>query len=582
MNLDWFFYDCVVLPKDAHQERLFCAGGWYGQGFSESWISEIRFRKTAASIIEKLDSEAIIAASDSEGSYGANTVDCSSKFEIFGFDGLRAVSGQLLSQLHYADEQAIKSACGPDAQRPSDAVRDPPKGEALIRASATKKSIFVLDPDKRMISNAETGVLVAQDSDSESELRFAPIKPVKESPEHHEKPIAAAPPNPTSNAARFISVAVGSLFDPLALIGYLVAGIAIRRIWEALTLAAAWAFTMEVVVTLLAGSSQLNYAFGEHLLARMFWALLFTGLVFYIANLIRRPRSSVSEQSRSASSTTEKAQASSRGGPEAIRQLLAPQAALSGRGTVAQKERSFGTLSQSFWLRVACVASVAWIGVLIILSVVSRDFDWIEGYRNEFGPASISALVGVALIFAVCLGIPWIAQAAEKNPSATPGPLKPSGFPPVDADKISPATPLHRPNSDQDARAKKALALIQKAIRNVHPERFVIPDDRALECQPQLVSLNRVLGKDDERRFSPASYEQLVMAIQKYEETGYLSQVCALALDNDILLGLITAAAYEVSLRQRQQSHDDQNKGAEIQAGAKFVLDRLNDYAKQD
>lgn len=65
-------------------------------------------------------------------------------------------------------------------------------------------------------------------------------------------------------------------------------------------------------------------------------------------------------------------------------------------------------------VRIATVASAAWLGVMIIAAQLSRSFDWFpNAYRNsyDFGPGAIVTAVGIAVIFAVCLGIPWILSA---------------------------------------------------------------------------------------------------------------------------------------------------------------------------
>lgn len=68
----------------------------------------------------------------------------------------------------------------------------------------------------------------------------------------------------------------------------------------------------------------------------------------------------------------------------------------------------------AFWIRVAIVSAAAWVGCVMIATNVRSDFHWFPyTYRNDFsfGPAANIAFLGVAVIFAVCLGIPWIAQA---------------------------------------------------------------------------------------------------------------------------------------------------------------------------
>jgi hypothetical protein len=71
--------------------------------------------------------------------------------------------------------------------------------------------------------------------------------------------------------------------------------------------------------------------------------------------------------------------------------------------------------NKSLWRRIAVIASVVWVGVLIIVSVLARTFRW-ANYRGEPDAAFVLALVGVVLIVVVCFGIPWIAAAARKAP----------------------------------------------------------------------------------------------------------------------------------------------------------------------
>jgi hypothetical protein len=57
-----------------------------------------------------------------------------------------------------------------------------------------------------------------------------------------------------------------------------------------------------------------------------------------------------------------------------------------------------------------------WVGGTIIASQIARDFRWFPYlYRNDmsFGPAAITAMVGVVLIFVVCIGAPWIADSSK-------------------------------------------------------------------------------------------------------------------------------------------------------------------------
>lgn len=66
------------------------------------------------------------------------------------------------------------------------------------------------------------------------------------------------------------------------------------------------------------------------------------------------------------------------------------------------------------WFRIAAVASVVWLGGVLICSSLARNFDFIARYSNNLGPAAFVAFVGIAVIFAICLGIPWIAAALRR------------------------------------------------------------------------------------------------------------------------------------------------------------------------
>lgn len=71
-------------------------------------------------------------------------------------------------------------------------------------------------------------------------------------------------------------------------------------------------------------------------------------------------------------------------------------------------------LTRQLATRIAVVGSAAWFGAMIIASQLARDFRWFpNAYRNnyDFGPAGITAFVGIAVIFAVCLGAVWIREA---------------------------------------------------------------------------------------------------------------------------------------------------------------------------
>jgi hypothetical protein len=75
------------------------------------------------------------------------------------------------------------------------------------------------------------------------------------------------------------------------------------------------------------------------------------------------------------------------------------------------------------WQRIALLASVAWLGAVLILSATSPNFAWF-GHTANLGPAAITAFVGTVVIVIVCLGVPWVAEAAG-NIGSSPRPWFP-------------------------------------------------------------------------------------------------------------------------------------------------------------
>lgn len=79
--------------------------------------------------------------------------------------------------------------------------------------------------------------------------------------------------------------------------------------------------------------------------------------------------------------------------------------------------------NKSFWRRIAAVASLVWIGGVVIASATNREFGWSSRtyvdwgrYGDWPGPAALTAIVGVAVIWTLCLGVPWIASARSSEP----------------------------------------------------------------------------------------------------------------------------------------------------------------------
>ena len=83
-------------------------------------------------------------------------------------------------------------------------------------------------------------------------------------------------------------------------------------------------------------------------------------------------------------------------------------------------------IMDQFWVRLGLVASAIWLALIFMISsgdAGSRhDFVWLEQYGSDtFGPATYYAGAGLAIIWAACLGIPWIIEARNRGEIGTPG-----------------------------------------------------------------------------------------------------------------------------------------------------------------
>jgi hypothetical protein len=87
----------------------------------------------------------------------------------------------------------------------------------------------------------------------------------------------------------FLVADAATLVDPIALIGYGIAGLVARRFYWALIAAVGWAILVHLVVVLLARAEQATLP--PHLLgARMLGAVVAAALFFGLRQLFRRMR----------------------------------------------------------------------------------------------------------------------------------------------------------------------------------------------------------------------------------------------------------------------------------------------------
>jgi hypothetical protein len=126
------------------------------------------------------------------------------------------------------------------------------------------------------------------------------------------------------------------------------------------------------------------------------------------------------------------------------------------------------------------------------------------------------------------------------------------------------------------------MALVANAVRQVHPGGFADHSDAALVCQPELTALNTLLGRGDSSRFGQVTFEELVSRLRFYEERGVLGKIQTISAQDEIVLGVITAAVHEIELSEKGQQYSSSNKGADIRNGAEFILRCLNSHAEQN
>lgn len=66
--------------------------------------------------------------------------------------------------------------------------------------------------------------------------------------------------------------------------------------------------------------------------------------------------------------------------------------------------------NEGLWVRIGVVGSLVWIIVILAALAVGPFGNLVQG--------AILALVGIGLIFIVCIGGPWIASAVDKKPAS--------------------------------------------------------------------------------------------------------------------------------------------------------------------
>lgn len=133
--------------------------------------------------------------------------------------------------------------------------------------------------------------------------------------------------------------------------------------------------------------------------------------------------------------------------------------------------------------------------------------------------------------------------------------------------------------SDRPSRkAIKILNELDNAIREIHPGRFIFPDDAKLEIMPRLVTLNRMMGNDPELRFSGIQYDQWIIAISRYDANGTIEKIEEITkiLGDKVISAMLNAAIYEISMKQAHAQPNKKNLRYEIRSSAGSLLSFLN------
>lgn len=150
------FSQCAALPNANRKDRLICDGGFLGQGYLETSLSEIVFSYDTA---KKLTANytTLVSATDSEGNKGANQVDCTAGFQLFSVESpLPGPSNNsIVFKARFADESAVIESCAPNVPLPKELNMDmtsPSENHAFIIDSKIREDFFILDLNSKEIT----------------------------------------------------------------------------------------------------------------------------------------------------------------------------------------------------------------------------------------------------------------------------------------------------------------------------------------------------------------------------------------------------------------------------------------------
>jgi hypothetical protein len=93
--------------------------------------------------------------------------------------------------------------------------------------------------------------------------------------------------------------------------------------------------------------------------------------------------------------------------------------------------------------------------------------------------------------------------------------------------------------------AESVLGLLTKAIKEVHPNRYIDPSEGGIVTKRKLSQLNLLLGRDDGERFAAIAFDDLVAMTSDYERRGYAKELGTVIAHDAVLIALVAAAMHE-------------------------------------
>jgi hypothetical protein len=99
--------------------------------------------------------------------------------------------------------------------------------------------------------------------------------------------------------------------------------------------------------------------------------------------------------------------------------------------------------------------------------------------------------------------------------------------------------------SKDHKKGESVLALLAKAIREVHPNRYIDQSERGFVKNRKLSQLNLLLGKHDGERLAAIALDDLVAMTLDYERKGYAKELDTVIAHDSVLIALVAAAMHE-------------------------------------